>query len=429
MRPNYNESASPQNKSDKHLRIFQEISTTMRILEDMGKKILENYSIITPEGETARDKDEAESIMAKLDEEEVMLKALIPVGNRKARGGIKVARRGDDARKKTEDLLDKDIAGWNVEKILIEEKVEPKRELYASIILDEKEKGPLFIGGCLQTGGHIEKTYEKSPEAIKERPVDIRMGLERFEAREIAKSINVPKKSLNSTTEFIHSLYQIFADYNLELLEINPIFLAGEKLTPTAIDCVMKIDPFAVAKYPGLEEKAISPKMGRPPTEREKEAKKVDERDPYRGTARYTELEDGNIGFLCGGGGGSLTVFDAILRAGGEPANYTELGGNPPVRKVKGLAKIVISQPGTEGLIVCINTSSNTQADNVAEGVVRAMKELGITAEEFPVIFRLPGVHQEEAKKILNAYGIEFIGQELTMEGVAEEAVKVIKGK
>jgi succinyl-CoA synthetase beta subunit/citryl-CoA synthetase large subunit len=183
----------------------------------------------------------------------------------------------------------------------------------------------------------------------------------------------------------------------------------------------MGIDDNAAYRHPELADQAQvgSDRAWRPLTELEKEALEVDARDPYRGTACYTEMETGDIGFLCGGGGGSLLVYDALQRYGGRPANYTEFGGNPPERKVYGLTKVILSKPGVEGLLACSNITNNTQQDIVAQGIVRALHDLDIDVTEFPIVIRLPGVNEDKARQVFARAGIDYHSDSITMEDAA----------
>ena len=138
-------------------------------------------------------------------------------------------------------------------------------------------------------------------------------------------------------------------------------------------------------------------------------------------------MEGGNIGFLCGGGGGSLLAYDALLRFGGQPANYTEFGGNPTETKVTGLVKGVLSKPGVKSFFMDANITNNTQTDVVARGIISAFQEKGIDPEKFPTLIRLAGVNDSEAKKILQDAGIAYYGDDITMEDAARMIVKRMK--
>jgi succinyl-CoA synthetase beta subunit/citryl-CoA synthetase large subunit len=154
---------------------------------------------------------------------------------------------------------------------------------------------------------------------------------------------------------------------------------------------------------------------------------RVDTEDAYRGTARYTELDGGDIAFFCGGGGGSLLSFDALVRYGGKPANYTEFGGNPPESKVRGLVRGVLSKPGVQGFYMNLNITNNTQTDIVAKGIIGAFNDLSIDPRTFPTVVRLAGVHEGEAKKLCEQAGIEYHGDDITMEDTARIMVEKMK--
>jgi succinyl-CoA synthetase beta subunit/citryl-CoA synthetase large subunit len=153
----------------------------------------------------------------------------------------------------------------------------------------------------------------------------------------------------------------------------------------------------------------------------------VNEADPYRGTARYTEIDGGDIGFACGGGGGSLMMFDALLSFGGKPANYTEFGGNPPEDKVYGLVTAILAKPGVRGLVVCGNITNNTQVDVVSKGIVRAIKDKGIDPGKFPVVVRYAGVNDAVGREIFTTAGIEYYGDDVTMNMAARKMVEKMK--
>lgn len=153
----------------------------------------------------------------------------------------------------------------------------------------------------------------------------------------------------------------------------------------------------------------------------------VDAAEAYRGTARYTEMEGGEIGFLCGGGGGSLLVYDTLLRFGGRPANYTEFGGNPTETKVSGLVKGVLSKPGVRSFFMNVNITNNTQTDVVAKGIVKAFREIHLDPKVFPTVVRLAGVNDKRAKEICVEAGIDYYGDDITMEYAARLVVDKMK--
>jgi succinyl-CoA synthetase beta subunit/citryl-CoA synthetase large subunit len=137
---------------------------------------------------------------------------------------------------------------------------------------------------------------------------------------------------------------------------------------------------------------------------------------------------DGNLGLVIGAGGGSLTLFDAVRNAGGQPANYCEIGGNPSVRKAAGLAKLVLSKPGVDKIAVMMSIVSNTRVDIVARGVIKACLELGYDPGEKITIFRIPGAWEEEGFKILERYGVDYADRSVSLHEAARRAVERIQG-
>jgi len=223
-----------------------------------------------------------------------------------------------------------------------------------------------------------------------------------------------------------HAAVDVYFETDARLLELNPIGLVrrGEGVEAIAVGALLDVDDNALPRHPALA--ALARVGGRPPTPLEVQARKVAAFEPYRGTARFVEL-DGDIGLLCGGGGGSLVFFDAVQRAGGRAACLTELGGNPSEEKVRRLARVVLSCPGVKGLLVGHNITNNTQVDLVAKGVLAALDELGLGPSEFPVVPREVGTNDVEGRELLELAGIEYLGEETTMEEAAARIVERVR--
>jgi succinyl-CoA synthetase beta subunit len=138
-------------------------------------------------------------------------------------------------------------------------------------------------------------------------------------------------------------------------------------------------------------------------------------------------MDTGDIGFMCGGGGGSLLSFDALVQLGGEPANYSETGGNPPEEKVYGLTKGILSKDGVKGLFVAHNITNNTQIDVMARGITKALLEIGINPQTFPVVVREAGVNDAEGRRIFEAAGVTYYGDDVTIEFAAGKMIERMK--
>ncbi|GAB6174040.1 ADP-forming succinate--CoA ligase subunit beta [Paradesulfitobacterium aromaticivorans] len=393
-----------------------------KILENFSKQVIAEYGVSVPKSAVAHTPEEAREKGEKLGFP-VVLKALVPVGKRGKAGAIKFAPNGEEAESLTRELLGMTVRHFPVEKVLVEEKIAIAQEWYLSITVDKGKQAPVIIAS-LEGGVDVEELSREKPEKVCTRHVDPLFGLAEYEAKEIWAGLGLSGKPLTLATQALVRLYRIFNEKDATLLEINPLVLteSGEVMAAAS---VMSVDDSAMYRHPELSNMVQlgSERAWRPLTELEKEMVEVNEADPYRGTARYTEMDGGNIGFLCGGGGGSLLSFDAIVSFGGKPANYSEVGGNPPERKVYGITKGILSKPGVKGLFVAHNITNNTQVDIMAKGVVQALTDLGKDPATFPVVVREAGVNDEVAREIFTAAGIEYYGDDATITEAAKRIV------
>lgn len=398
-----------------------------RLLENHSKELLRVSGIPTPKNFTVQSPEEASAATEALGGE-VVLKALVPVGKRGKAGAIQFAQEPAEASHLTEYLLGRTVAHFPIKRVLVEEKLVIAEEWYISMTIDKQKQAPVIIASS-KGGIDVEELSREYPDKITRLYVDPFQGLAEFQAKELWHGLGIRGKALNLVTGVTVKLYKSFLQYDSYLLEINPLVLteAGEVVVAAS---VMSVDDSAMYRHPELSEMVElgSERAWRPLTELEKQIVAVNEEDPYRGTARYTEMDGGDIGFMCGGGGGSLLSFDALLSFGGKPANYTEVGGNPPERKVYGLAKGILSKPGVKGLFVAHNITNNTQVDVLAMGIVRALKDLAIDPHVFPVVVREAGVNDTAAKEIFLAAGIEYYGDDSTITQAAARMVERMKG-
>ncbi|GAW92805.1 succinate--CoA ligase subunit beta [Calderihabitans maritimus] len=397
-----------------------------RLLENQSKDILRQAGIPVPEYYVAGSPEQAAEIVEKLGKP-VVLKALVPIGKRGKAGAIKFADNAEQARVLTGELLQMTVSKYPVQQVLVEEKLEIKEELYVSITIDRVKQLPVIIAS-LSGGIDVEELTKKHPEKVCTYYVHPWKGLFDYQSREIWAGLGVSGKRLVKLGGLLKKLYKVFEDYEAYILEINPLVVTTDDEIVAAAS-VMAIDDSAMFRHPELAGKVQmgTERAWRPLTDLEKKAVEVNEADPYRGTARYTEMEDGDIGFMCGGGGGSLLLFDALVEFGGRPANYSEFGGNPSDEKVYGLTKVILSKPGVKGLFVAQNITNNTQVDLVAKGVIRAIRELNIDPKDFPIVVREAGVNEETARRLFAEAGIEYYGDEITMTGAARRMVEKMK--
>lgn len=397
-----------------------------RLLENDSKQILAKHKITVPRFQVAATPDEAKDAAEVLGGP-VVLKALVPVGKRGKAGAIKFADDIFETMNKAKELLGTTVRNYPVEKILVEEKIDIDQELYVSIAIDKMARMPVILASSAG-GMDIEEISAKYPSKIKIARLDPYKGLPNFKAKEIWADLGLTGSVLREATSILIKLYQIFTRYDCTILEINPLVITKEAKICAAAS-VMAVDDSAMYRHPELNDyvQMGSERSWRPLTPLEKEIVEVNEADPYRGTARYTEIDGGDIGFMCGGGGGSLLMFDTLLSYGGKPANYTEFGGNPPERKVYGLVKGILSKPGVKGLLVSANITNNTQVDIVAQGIVRALQDKKIDPQTFPVVVRLAGVNDAAGRQIFESAGVEYYGEDITMTAAGKKMVEKMK--
>ena len=390
-----------------------------RVLEHIGKQLLSAGGIATPRFRVANTVQEARAAADEIGYP-VVVKALVTVGRRGKAGAVKFASNAEETVSAAVAILGMTVRNFPVEQVLIEEKLDIKEELYASITFDTSKRIPVIVAS--RAGGmDIEDVARREPETVIRHYVDPRQGFAAYEAKEIWSELKLTGSGLNKATIVLWKLYRVFERYDATILEINPLALTvnGDYVAAAVL---MGVDDSALYRQPDLAEQveAGSDRVWRPLTKLEKQMLVVDQSEAYRGTARYTEMEGGDIGFLCGGGGGSLLCYDTLLKYGGQPANYTEFGGNPPENKIAGLVKGVLSKEGVAGFFMCMNITNNTQTDVVSKGLARSFKELGIDLKKFPVLVRLAGVNDKEAAKICQEAGIEYHGDDITMEDAAK---------
>ncbi|MBI2303605.1 MAG: acetate--CoA ligase family protein [Chloroflexi bacterium] len=394
-----------------------------RLLEDASKKLLSQFRIPVPRGKVVATPEEARQAAQELGGA-VALKALVPVGKRGKAGAVRFAASPEAAAAAAQELLKMKVYHFPVEKILVEERVNIAREIYACVTYDPLKKMPVVIASS-QGGVDVEEVAATYPEKVVTKQVDPYLGLANYQAKEIWCDLGLKGDELRVATDILWRMYQCFEKYDATIVEVNPLAVTGDG-KGVAAGVLMAVDDDALYRHPDLAS-VIQPgsdRAWRPLTDIEKYIIQVDAEDPYRGTARYTELEGGDIGFLCGGGGGSLLMFDTLRKYGGRPANYTEFGGNPPERKMYGLTKGILSKPGLKGFFLSINITNNTQVDLVAEGLLRALKDMNIDVKEFPIVIRMAGVNEPRAKELLEGAGVPYHGDDITMEDAARMMVE-----
>lgn len=393
----------------------------MRLLEIEAKEILMKYRIPTPPGQLVSSAEEI-----KIDGP-VMLKTQIPLGGRGKAGGILEVSSQGETKAKLEKLFSTQVKGYRPKKILVEEKMEVEQEFFLAVSYDTVAKEPVAIFS--QEGGvDIEELASRQPEKVMKEWFSVRGRLPQYRAREIISDAGVSGRMLLGLGTIFSSLADIFLDYDATIAEINPLALTRNgKLI--ALDCHIEIDDDAVSRHKDIAEKQNDLdryEEERSSTDFERRGKEIDELD-HRGVAGRIIEFDGNLGLIIGGGGASLTAFDAVQHHGGKPANYCEIGGNPSVMKVKELTKHILSKSGVDKIAVIMNVVSNTRVDLVARGVVKGIMEAGKLPSETLSVFRIPGAWEEEGFKILSRYEVPYCDRSVSIDEAAKMAVERAK--
>jgi len=398
----------------------------MRLYEFEAKNIFATCGIPIPQGKIITTPKEAKKVAEEIGKE-VALKAQVLVTGRGKLGGVKFASSPEKAESTASKMLKARIKGYSVEQILIEEKLVIEQELYLGATYDEVAKKRIMI--CSSMGGmDINEVSQKHPEKIFKVLIDPFIGFQPYQAKELSYTLGLPPKMSKTIQSIILNVWKIFIKFDATLTEINPLGLTKEgKLI--VCDAHIEIEDDALFRQKKrLEKFGINERedKARPPTEFEIKAAEIDRAD-YRGVAgRVTEF-GGNLGLLIGAGGGSLTTFDAVLNHGGKPANYCEVGGNAPVRKIYNLTKLILTKQNVKGLAVITNVYSNSRVDFIARGVIKAMVESGIDPKRYPILFRSAGAFEKDGYAILKKYGVEYYGRETPMDEAARLAVEMMK--
>jgi succinyl-CoA synthetase beta subunit len=398
----------------------------VRFFEYESRRVLEREKIPVAGGGFARTADEAAEVAREVGGP-VVIKSQVLTGGRMKAGGVKFADTPEEAREHAAAILELEINGHMPRGVLVGAKAEIAREYYAGVIYDGVRKLPTFVFSDMG-GIDIEEVAEKHPDHIGRGHFSTVLPHMDFRAKDVIAQVGITGSELNRLTPILSKLAALFVKYDMTLAEINPLAQL-EDGTFVAVDAHMDMEnearPRQKELLAELEIGEDETREAREPTPFEIEGERIDSVD-HRGVAGNVTEFDGNLGLVIGAGGGSLTLFDAVQKHGGRPANYCEIGGNPSVSKACNLTKLVLSKPGVDKIAVMMSIVSNTRVDIVARGVVKACLELGFDPAEKIAIFRIPGAWEDEGFKILEKYGVEYCDRSVSMHEAARRAVEKV---
>ena len=368
----------------------------MKIHEYQAKEILRRFGVPTPRGEMVSTPEAARAAAERLGTKAVVVKAQIHAGGRGKGGGVKLAKSPAEAEALAGKILGMTLitpqtgpAGRVVKRLLIEEGLDIKRELYLSVVVDRAVAAPVIMASAAG-GVEIEEVALTNPAAILRETVHPVAGFQPYQARKIAFGLGLPAESVGNATTFLQSLYRAFIETDASLAEINPLVLTGEgKLV--ALDAKMNFDDNALYRHKDIAA-----------------LRDLDEEEPLEVEASNFKLNyiklDGTVGCMVNGAGLAMATMDIIKLAGGSPANFLDVGGGASAEQVKNAFKILISDPSVRGVYINI-FGGILRCDVLATGVVAAARELNI---KVPIVIRMEGTNVEQGKEILNSSGFNF---------------------
>ncbi|HUO83786.1 MAG TPA: ADP-forming succinate--CoA ligase subunit beta [Thermoanaerobaculia bacterium] len=381
----------------------------MKVHEYQAKEILQRYGVPIPRGFVVDNPQEAYNIAKQLGGR-VVVKAQIHAGGRGKGGGVKLAKDPDDAVELTKQILGMRLVthqtgpeGRIVSKVLIEEALNIDRELYVGITLDRRLGAPVLMASK-EGGMEIEEVAARDPKAIHREPVDPSLGLQAFQARRIAWALGLEGTAFKNATVLLQKLLQAYLDTDASLAEINPLLVTREEQV-LALDCKMSFDDNALFRHRDIMD-----------------MRDLNEEEPLEIEAskfglNYIKL-DGSVGCMVNGAGLAMATMDIIKLAGGEPANFLDVGGGATAEQVKNAFRIILSDAHVKAILINI-FGGIMRCDRIAAGVIEASREIGLP---LPLVVRLEGTNVELGRKMLEESGLNLI----TADGMADAAEKVV---
>jgi len=372
----------------------------LNLHEYQAKDLLRKSGVPIPPGEVATTPAEARAIAAQIGRT-VVVKAQVLTGGRGKAGGVKLAENPDAVAAVADMILGMDIRGHVVRKVLVAEAVEIAREIYLGAILDRASRS-IVVMASAEGGVEIEEVARTNPEKIVRQSIDPFLGFSDFQAREIGFALSLDAKQVRSFTQVARGLYAALLQNDATLLEINPLAVtpAGDLV---GLDAKMVVDDNALYRHPDLE------------VLRDVEAEDPIERRAREEGINYIKL-DGTIGCVVNGAGLAMATMDVIKLYGGSPANFLDIGGGARAERVVSALQLILSDPKVRAILFNI-FGGITRCDEVARGIVSAVKEVGMPV---PLVVRLAGVNEAEGRQILQDAGTTAV---TSMAQAAREVV------
>jgi succinyl-CoA synthetase beta subunit len=384
----------------------------MKIHEHQGKDVLKSFGVPVPRARVAFSADEARAHALELGGGTVVVKAQIHAGGRGKGGGVKVVKGPDAARDAAAALLGMTLVthqtgpeGRVVGRVLVEEGLRIARELYLGLVIDRATERPILMVSP-DGGVEIEKVAEETPDRIFKAFIDPMLGLQAYQARSLAFALGLSGDQVGKAVRLMQSVYQAFVASDASLVEINPLIVtaSGDII---ALDAKMTFDDNALYRHPdfkGLRDLAEEDPL-------EIEASKF--------SLNYIKL-DGTIGCMVNGAGLAMATMDIIKLAGGEPANFLDVGGGANADQIKNAFRILMSDANVKAVLINI-FGGILRCDILAEGLIAAVQDLGVRV---PIVIRMEGTNVELGKRMLHDSGLNFTTAD-TMSEAADAVVRL----
>jgi succinyl-CoA synthetase beta subunit len=381
----------------------------MKIHEYQAKAILARYGVPVPQGEVVFNASDAAAAARKLGGT-VVVKAQIHAGGRGKGGGVKVVKGPEDAQQAAQKMIGMNLVthqtgpqGQKVQRVLVEQGLQIARELYLGLVVDRSTERPVMMVSP-DGGVEIEKVAEETPDRIFKELIHPGIGLSAFQTRKLAFALGLGGPQVAQATKLLTAVYQAFVASDASLVEINPLIVTKEG-NLLALDAKMTFDDNALYRHPDV-----------------KELRDLAEEDPLEIEATKFSLNyiklDGTIGCMVNGAGLAMATMDIIKLAGGEPANFLDVGGGANAEQIRNAFKILTSDKNVRAVLINI-FGGILRCDVLAEGVIAAVKELGVPV---PIVIRMEGTNVEKGKQMLRESGLNFT----TADDMREAADKVV---
>jgi succinyl-CoA synthetase beta subunit len=374
--------------------------TRVKLQEYRSKEVLERHGVPLLAGRTATTPEEARSAAEAIGGP-VVVKAQVLVGGRGKAGGVKLASTPDEAEQKAREIIGLDIKGITVRTVLVAPAADIAHEYYLGLILDRAAKAITIIASA-EGGVEIEETAKTNPDAILRLPLHPLIGLQEHQSRRVAFFLGIPAELRRDFARVMRGLFDAFVESDADLAEINPLVVTDDGRL-LALDAKIVLDDSALPRHPDLEA-----------------MRDLNEEEPSEIAAREAGISfiklDGNIGCMVNGAGLAMTTMDLVKLAGGEPANFLDIGGGAKADKVAAAFKIILDDHNVKAILINI-FGGITRGDEVARGIVEARSQL---EREVPMVVRIVGTNAEEAKPILAE------AQLITADSLDDAAAKAV---